>query len=59
MNKTNQFNIKVSYVSPDVKIATVRARRNILTGSNEPGNRWYEGGAGTYGEDEQNDNGEY
>lgn len=59
MNKTKQFSVKGSYVSPDVKIATMRARRNILTGSNEPGNRYYVGGAGEYGEDEITDNGSY
>lgn len=56
MNKTKQFSVKGSYVSPDVKIATMRARRNILTGSldgqyGNQGSAGHDGGYDPYDDD--------
>lgn len=59
MNKTNQFSPKAQYVTPSCRTVMLQAKESILVASGNPGARWYDGGAGTYGDDETNDNGEY
>lgn len=55
--KTNQlFNGKANYVSPSVKIASLRARRSIMTGSRDglyggQGSAGYNGDYDPYNED--------
>lgn len=56
MNKTKQFSAKESYVSPCVKIAAMRTKRNILTVSQDgqygsQGSAGHDGGYDPYDDD--------
>lgn len=52
MKRTIQF-----YEAPRMKVRQLRASRVLCQSG--PGQRWFEGGGGTYNSDEQYDNGEY
>lgn len=56
MYRTKQFSVKGSYVSPCVKIAAMRTKRNILTVSQDgqygsQGSAGHDGGYDPYNED--------
>lgn len=59
MNITSQSSPKAQYITPLCDSIALNVAESILVVSGNPGDRWQDGGAGIYGDDERNNNGEY